>query len=72
MTKTTDDPRCTSCNAKIIWIKNENGNPVPLDARKHLIYVRNTEGVMEEWVREKEARITHFATCPNASKHSRL
>ena len=69
----SDEATCSSCGKKIIWIEAPNASGtnvrIPLDARRHPIYCLQETG--GEWVRADNARITHFATCPNATQHSK-
>jgi hypothetical protein len=64
-----DEARCRSCGTKILWIEID-GKRIPLDARQHPIYTESA-AADGEWYREYNARLSHFVTCPNASKHSR-
>jgi hypothetical protein len=69
---------CSSCGASIIWAETAKGKRMPVDARPSeggnilleqrpglapLVDVRS--GVVEG------GRFSHFATCPQASKHRR-
>ena len=59
-------PECKGCDATIEWILID-GKRIPLDTRKHPIYVLRRGA----WWRELNARISHFATCPAASTFSK-
>lgn len=71
--------RCRSCDAEIEWAFTENDKRMPLDvpARDggNLVVVsrRASEYGMTPIVRYVKAgegdRVSHFATCPNASQH---
>lgn len=54
--------RCTSCHAKVIWFKTAAGNKMPVDADT----VEPTDNVEELDLARHQS---HFASCPNASKH---
>lgn len=60
--------RSPQCNAKVIHGFDVEGKRVVLDARRHPIYVPTPTG---KWVRVTEARVSHFATCADASRFSR-
>lgn len=75
--------KCTSCGAPIVWVKTKAGKSMPCDARL-VSYKANPRGKkyvvtdQGEVVRcdfsfdgppDGMARISHFATCPNASRH---
>ena len=75
--------KCNSCGAPIVWVQMKGGRPMPCNARL-IPYKANSEGKQfivndqGETVRcdltfEEPAtgmgRISHFATCPNASRH---
>lgn len=65
----SDPVKCRYCPAMVIWAKTGDGKSVPLDARNHPIYMLMSDGHYER-ITEGVARITHFATCPGASKAS--
>lgn len=71
---------CSSCGAHIVWATTEHGRLMPVDAapsaegnlrltwvpsRKVYIVAARVKGG------EKPLYTSHFATCPNASKHRR-
>lgn len=66
---------CRSCKAKIRWAKTATGKAIPLDAEPvadgnmvladGVAMVCTNPEIMPTSPRYK----THFATCPNASKH---
>ena len=53
---------CRSCSAPIIWLKTKNFKKIPVD-------YDSVEGM--EMMFEPGKHVSHFATCPNASKHRR-
>jgi hypothetical protein len=70
-----DEPlkNCRSCAARIIWVRtDENDKPMPLDAKPIIVFEatssRRSGSVV---VRTRKVRQSHFATCPDAAKHSR-
>jgi hypothetical protein len=52
--------RCSSCRARIIWLKTERGKNMPVDA--------DTVDP-EDDIFDPEVHTSHFATCPNANQH---
>lgn len=67
-------PKC-KCGKEIIWGLTEAGKPLPLDA-KALVFiptgeVRQTKyGPTMVYKIDKDAKVSHFATCPNANEFS--
>ena len=74
---------CKSCGAPILWVVSPKGARMRLDLRAP-VYVANKLDVglyrVEGWdyeegeirvERARDAFVSHFATCPDASKHSR-
>lgn len=56
---------CKSCGAPIKWVQmKESGKAMPLDDKPLSVVVETEEG----WV-VKQARQSHFATCPDAAAH---
>ena len=64
---------CKSCGIPIIWAISPNGKKIPLDARAPtFILDRNrevTDGLPQ--ARRHRAYVSHFSTCPDATKHSK-
>lgn len=73
--------RCKSCGAEIIWIKTAAGKSMPCDAKKISFRVdlqgdlvllcpngRVARGVFDPGS-DKIGYTSHFATCPNATRH---
>jgi hypothetical protein len=54
--------RCSSCRARIVWLKTEAGKNMPVDAD-----TVEPEDELFDSSRHK----SHFATCPNANQHRR-
>jgi hypothetical protein len=52
--------RCTSCQARIIFLPTPNGKKMPVDA--DTVEPDDTEY-------EPETHVSHFVTCPTAFKH---
>lgn len=70
----TDEKRCSSCNAQIVWAVTVNGHPMPIDAQKDLtgnINLERRDGKLCAVVGAVGSGpyISHFATCKNAAKH---
>ncbi len=65
---------CRSCGAEIVWSTTTDGRPIPLDPPLIRIAVatgrviESDRGVSAE-VEIKSGRVSHFATCPQASQH---
>lgn len=76
---------CTSCGAAIAWAVTEAGKDIPIDGHPvepgngNLAVVRAGDGVLHSRVITKDRPLeegelvgrSHFATCPDASKHRR-
>lgn len=65
---------CRTCKRPIFFAEGPNGRPIPLDASAavytaDLISVNGREVAACQKV--PEAFVTHFSTCPDASKHSK-
>lgn len=62
---------CRGCGAEIVWGVTPNGKRIPLDPRPPVYYtgtLRGDGGVNCE--RDREAMVSHFATCPQANRFS--
>ena len=62
---------CRGCGAPIVWAVLENGTKVPLDPKPpvyHTGTLRPDGGVNA--TRDREALVSHFATCPQANQFS--
>lgn len=55
--------RCSSCRARIIWLKTRTGKNMPVDA--DTVEPQDTE------FHPESDHVSHFATCPNADQHRR-
>ena len=65
-----DEGRCRSCGKKLFWGRTPEGKAIPLDAVAPVYEIDEMSGrVVVE--RTHTAFVSHFATCPNASTHSR-
>jgi len=69
---------CTSCGRRIVWGVKEDGTRIPLDPRAPVYRILGTNGRGEALVELcplernlRDAMVSHFATCPGASEHSR-
>lgn len=68
--------KCKSCGAEIIWIVDQDGTRLPVNKRRVRVYDQG-EGVQPSqflvWADQspKLYHISHFVTCPNATKHSK-
>lgn len=58
--------RCKSCNKKIVFGILEEGKKVPLDVVAPVYQLVGTRAI-----RIHQGYVSHFATCPDASKHSK-
>jgi adenosyl cobinamide kinase/adenosyl cobinamide phosphate guanylyltransferase len=56
--------KCKWCRAEIIFITNENGNDVPVDAKAQKRYVRTLRG---DW-KLVDCFLPHHASCPRHRK----
>ncbi len=68
---------CSSCGAKIIWIKDQNGTRIPVNKTRVRTYFEVEGG---EWCFTPDNsgtgkaclyHISHFLTCPDSSEHSK-
>lgn len=64
---------CRSCGKKLVWGETEDGKRIPLDSVAPVYQVVGDPLDHENprVVRASGAYVTHFATCPNASEHSK-
>jgi hypothetical protein len=77
-------PRCSSCDAPILWAVTEAGKRMPLDYDEHeggnVFLFRPLPGSNQPWKcrvgRQDDPtpqfatrHFSHFATCPNADRH---
>jgi len=74
---------CRSCDAEIRWAKTAAGKVIPIDAEPvpngniQLGYVGgymvaivvNADDALAAQAAGEELYLSHFATCPNASRH---
>lgn len=72
----SDDAKCRSCGAPILFVKTEKGNLIPLDAEPYvppgLFVIARDIAVSLEHATGPAGPVlyrSHFATCPNAKKH---
>jgi hypothetical protein len=76
----SDTSHCRSCGAVIIWAETEKGKSIPIDPTPtedgniRLVVREQPQSPIAIVVTKPENRDTdmfksHFATCPNASKH---
>lgn len=58
--------RCKTCGAPIAWATMRSGKLIPLNPSRVVLVVTvgdDTDGHLVE------GRVSHFATCPDASRH---
>ncbi len=53
---------CKSCGAIIVWLRTKQGHNMPVD---YHTFNTGDPGIFDL----KRGHISHFATCPNASRH---
>lgn len=58
---------CKSCGKKMHWGTTPEGKKIPLDAVAPVYHLAE-DGTAH---RLHDAHVTHFATCPSASQHSK-
>ena len=67
--------RCKSCHAPILFARTEQGALIPLDAELVLDgrgnIVVGGDGIARVVTSGSGDRLSHFASCPNASQHRR-
>lgn len=75
----SDEAKCSSCGAAIIWIEDQNGTKIPINKTRVRIYYHGTTGV---WYYKETGlggdggepllyHISHFVTCPSVRQHSK-
>jgi hypothetical protein len=64
--------KCDGCDAKILWAKTAEGKEIPLHPRPPTYRVRlgALGPIAEKTTEDEPVYVSHFATCPNASKFS--
>jgi hypothetical protein len=63
---------CKTCGAPIDWAITEKGRRIPLDVDSHpKANVIVDDGIARIVEPGDGVRISHFATCPHASRHRR-
>lgn len=63
---------CGSCRKPIIWTITEAGRRMPVDAEpvgKVTVLVRNPEDPGTPISKQRDAYVSHFATCISAAQH---
>lgn len=67
-----NEATCKSCGKKVAFVKDDKGKVQILDLVAP-VYEQTTlvNGVVTYCERSTTAYVSHFATCPNASKHSK-
>jgi len=79
--------KCKSCGAEIVWVRTETGRAMPLDPGEVALIESSQGSVLAVTASGKVirgdivgnscedgyilARISHFATCPQADQHRR-
>lgn len=71
---------CRGCGKRIVWGISKDGKRIPLDPKPPVYDVLRITELDVHWprvemdtvpvVRNEEAYVSHFATCPNASDFS--
>ncbi len=81
----SEQTRCRSCNAEIVWAVTKRGKRAPVDKRPdhrgdfllirtsgELRLVHQATATFEQLAEHGPDRyVTHFATCPAADRHRR-
>lgn len=72
----TDTKPCSSCGKPVLWIEDQNGTKLPLNTVRVRVYVIDDQLGGWRYAADSEGvpvlrHISHFVTCPNASKHSK-
>lgn len=64
---------CSTCGRQIVWgVNKETGKSVPIDMIPPVYAVHEEAGGSVTLVNlKKAAGVSHFATCPQASEHSK-
>ena len=67
---------CRGCGKKILWGRTAEGKNIPLDALSPVYRLgevtKDDQGRdVQMIVRDREAFVSHFCTCPKASQFSR-
>ncbi len=60
---------CGGCGKVIVWIRTDDGKTVPCDPIPAVYRpIPSDHGTV--WVRDRQAMVNHFSTCPNSSEYS--
>lgn len=62
---------CKACGRDMIFIEGENGDPIPLDFKTPVFEITKDLLGNEIAVRIPQAYVSHFSTCPDASRFSK-
>ena len=62
---------CKSCGKKILWALSHEGKRIPLDPTPPVYQVQVIEGQETMCIRRTSVLVSHFATCPDATEHSK-
>jgi len=57
---------CKSCKAPVLWIYPKGYKPQILDLEPVYVWIKNGPG-FDQW-EIKQARVSHFETCPHAKE----
>lgn len=61
-------PRCSTCDAEILWVQMETGGRMPVDAKAQKVVIIDEPSRRGRVV---SAHVSHFVTCPDADQHRR-
>jgi len=63
--------KCKGCGKEIVWGQTMDGKKIPLDPKPPVYRLAgNNEDGTQYVSRDKQAMVTHFATCSAASQFS--
>jgi hypothetical protein len=73
----SEQAKCSSCGAAILWLITENGKRMCVDAEPSTLgtIINNSDGTCRTVKKDEQGmfdgtrHVTHWATCPNAKQH---
>jgi hypothetical protein len=67
----TESRACKKCRCPLTFVTGEGGKPIPLDTRSPVYRIAKDMLGNEVAVRDREAFVSHFCTCPEANQFSK-
>jgi hypothetical protein len=64
--------RCSSCSARIVWMKTVRGNGIPIDVDSLAMNEDEIADLPADTQFEFGVHVAHFMSCPHAAHHRRV